>query len=84
MLTFIVLQIKNEDCGKTKYSGNYLKFYSAIKDKYPDIKIISNCDGSTSPLDHPADLYDFHIYSSASSVFSNARHFDSAPRSGPK
>ncbi|KAJ8570541.1 hypothetical protein K7X08_037513 [Anisodus acutangulus] len=76
--------IGNEDCGKTKYRGNYLKFYSAIKAKYPDIKIISNCDGSSSPLDHPADLYDFHIYSSASSVFANARHFDSAPRSGPK
>ncbi|NP_001233925.2 alpha-L-arabinofuranosidase precursor [Solanum lycopersicum] len=76
--------IGNEDCGKTQYRGNYLKFYTAIKDKYPDIKIISNCDGSTRPLDHPADLYDFHIYSSASSVFSNARHFDSAPRRGPK
>ncbi|CAN4118691.1 unnamed protein product [Withania somnifera] len=76
--------VGNEDCGKTKYRGNYLKFHSAIKDKYPDIKIISNCDGSSRALDHPADLYDFHIYSSASSVFSNARHFDSAPRSGPK
>ncbi|XP_019245489.1 PREDICTED: alpha-L-arabinofuranosidase 1-like isoform X1 [Nicotiana attenuata] len=76
--------IGNEDCGKSKYRGNYLKFYSAIKDAYPDIRIISNCDGSSSPLDHPADLYDFHIYSSASSVFSNARHFDSTRRSGPK
>ncbi|KAF3665664.1 Alpha-L-arabinofuranosidase 2 [Capsicum annuum] len=43
-------------------SGNYLKFYSAIKQAYPDIKIISNCDGSSKPLDHPADLYDFHAF----------------------
>lgn len=45
-------------------SGNYLKFYKAIKSAYPDIKIISNCDGSSRPLDHPADLYDFHVSSS--------------------
>ncbi|KAK6147804.1 hypothetical protein DH2020_018716 [Rehmannia glutinosa] len=65
-------------------SGNYLKFYSAIKRAYPDIKIISNCDGSSQPLDHPADFYDYHIYSSANSVFASANKFDRASRSGPK
>lgn len=40
-----------------------MKFYSAIKDAYPDIQVISNCDGSSGPLDHPADLYDFHVRS---------------------
>ncbi|KAF3513593.1 hypothetical protein F2Q69_00003239 [Brassica cretica] len=53
--------IGNEDCGKTYYRGNYIVFYDAIKKAYPDIKIISNCDGSSSPLDHPADYYDFHV-----------------------
>lgn len=43
------------------FSGNYLEFYNAIKNAYPDIKIISNCDGSSQPLDHPADYYDFHV-----------------------
>lgn len=43
--------------------GNYLKFYTAIKASYSDIGIISNCDGSYSPLDHPADFYDFHVSS---------------------
>lgn len=38
-----------------------MKFHSAIKGAYPDIKIISNCDGSVQQLDHPADLYDFHV-----------------------
>ncbi|KAK4346118.1 hypothetical protein RND71_036294 [Anisodus tanguticus] len=76
--------IGNEDCNKPYYLGNYLKFYSAIKEAYPDIKIISNCDGSSKALDHPADLYDFHIYTSASYMFSNANHFDGALRSGPK
>jgi len=40
---------------------NYLKFYDAIKQAYPDIQIISNCDASQKPLDHPADFYDFHV-----------------------
>lgn len=45
----------------SRFPGNYLKFYDAIKHAYPDIKIISNCDGSDRPLDHPADFYDFHV-----------------------
>lgn len=53
--------VGNEDCGKRNYQGNYLEFYKAIKDRYPDIQIISNCDGSQHPLNHPADLYDFHV-----------------------
>ena len=40
-----------------------MKFYNAIKRAYPDIKIISNCDGSSRKLNHPADFYDFHVIS---------------------
>jgi hypothetical protein len=47
--------------GSIPPSGNYMKFYEAIKAKYPDIQLISNCDGSKSALDHPADLYDYHV-----------------------
>ncbi|XP_077241516.1 alpha-L-arabinofuranosidase 1-like [Tasmannia lanceolata] len=78
--------IGNEDCWKPYYRGNYLKFYYAIRNVYPDIKIISNCDGSSSQLDHPADLYDFHNYSSANVMFSLSHQFDLVPRNstGPK
>ncbi|XP_078438242.1 alpha-L-arabinofuranosidase 1-like [Wolffia australiana] len=76
--------VGNEDCGKKNYLGNYMKFYSSIKTAYPDIQIISNCDGSSHPLDHPADLYDFHIYTSANNMFSRAHQFDHSPRAGPK
>ncbi|XXG41149.1 hypothetical protein AAC387_Pa01g1679 [Persea americana] len=75
------IAIGNEDCGKKHYLGNYLKFYYAIRDAYPDIKIISNCDGSSRQLDHPADLYDFHIYTSANNMFSMAHQFDRTKRS---
>ncbi|PON89779.1 Glycoside hydrolase [Trema orientale] len=63
---------------------NYRKFYNAIKSAYPDIKIITNCDGSSQKLDHPSDLYDYHVYTSSSDIFSRGRHFDSASRNGPK
>ncbi|KAI5317037.1 hypothetical protein L3X38_036744 [Prunus dulcis] len=77
--------IGNEDCRRKNYLGNYLKFYSAIKRAYPDIKIISNCDGSSQKLDHPADLFDFHFYADdAKNMFSMAHHFDQTSRSGPK
>ncbi|GLT73036.1 hypothetical protein SLA2020_449230 [Shorea laevis] len=76
--------IGNEDCGKKNYRGNYLKFYSAIKQAYPDIKMISNCDGSSKQLDHPADFYDFHVYTSATNLFSMTHQFDRTSRNGPK
>eukprot|EP01018_Ginkgo_biloba_P029074 Gb_12232 [translate_table: standard] len=76
--------VGNEDCGKRYYRGNYVKFYNAIRTAYPDIKVISNCDGSSHSLDHPADLYDFHIYTSANNIFSMAHKFDYIQRTGPK
>ncbi|CAI8613751.1 unnamed protein product [Vicia faba] len=77
--------VGNEDCGKLNYHGNYLAFYNAIRRVYPDIQIISNCDASLKPLDHPADLYDYHTYPfEAQRMFSNARVFDKTPRNGPK
>ncbi|KAI5560111.1 hypothetical protein BDE02_16G024200 [Populus trichocarpa] len=76
--------VGNEDCGKKNYRGNYIKFYNAIRSAYPDIKIISNCDGSSRSLDHPADYYDYHVYTSASNLFSMTRQFDRTSRTGPK
>ncbi|KAL5215448.1 hypothetical protein ABZP36_006849 [Zizania latifolia] len=76
--------IGNEDCSKIFYRGNYLKFHSAIREVYPDIQMISNCDGSAGPLDHPADLYDFHVYGDSNTIFSMKNKFDSISRSGPK
>ncbi|KAF2540613.1 hypothetical protein F2Q68_00032979 [Brassica cretica] len=77
--------IGNEDCGKTYYRGNYIVFYDAITKAYPDIKIISNCDGSSRPLDHPAHVFlCSQIYTSASKLFSMYHQFDRTSRKGPK
>ncbi|CAF2155654.1 unnamed protein product [Brassica napus] len=66
-----------EDIGAAQYGCLTTK-------AYPDIKIISNCDGSSRPLDHPAEYYDFHIYTSASKLFSMYHQFDRTSRKGPK
>ncbi|KAM0832690.1 hypothetical protein ACQ4PT_064741 [Festuca glaucescens] len=76
--------IGNEDCDKQLYQGNYLMFYNAIREAYPDIQIISNCDGSSKPLHHPADLYDFHVYSNATFIFLMKDKFTRTSRKGPK
>ncbi|XP_066334672.1 alpha-L-arabinofuranosidase 1-like isoform X1 [Miscanthus floridulus] len=74
--------IGNEDCLKEFYQENYIKFYYSIRDAYPDIQIISNCDHL--PLAHPADLYDSHIYANATYMFLQKNKFDTAPRTRPK
>ncbi|XP_037429950.1 alpha-L-arabinofuranosidase 1-like isoform X2 [Triticum dicoccoides] len=78
--------VGNEDCDNTKpfYQGHYLKFYNAIREAYPDIQIISNCDGSSEPLDHPVGLYDFHIYTNANDLFLKKDKFSRTSRTGPK
>ncbi|KAI9100290.1 hypothetical protein K1719_024508 [Acacia pycnantha] len=76
--------VGNEDCDMYEYQGNYLKFYKAIKHHYPDMQIISNCDATVKPLDHPADLFDFHVYTTAEDMFSRYNKFDSVQRIGPK
>ncbi|XP_011015332.1 PREDICTED: alpha-L-arabinofuranosidase 1-like isoform X3 [Populus euphratica] len=64
--------------------GNYLKFYDAKRSASPDIKIIPNCDGSSHSLDHPADYYDFHVFTSASNLFSMTHKFDRTSCTCPK
>ncbi|KAI3806638.1 hypothetical protein L1987_22549 [Smallanthus sonchifolius] len=76
--------IGNQDCWRGDYHANYLKFYAAIKKAYPDINVISNCDGSNTKLDHPAELYDYHLYVNAKTMFSMAHKFDLTSRIGPK
>ncbi|CAL5071068.1 unnamed protein product [Urochloa decumbens] len=78
------VSIGNQECWMLYYRGNYQKFYSAIKAAYPDINIISSCDRSTISPSNPADLYDVHVYTSSSNMFSRTSMFDNTPRSTPK
>ncbi|KAK9747961.1 hypothetical protein RND81_02G026800 [Saponaria officinalis] len=77
------LAIGNEDCGMSNYKENYVEFYKAVKKAYPNIKTISNCDASSKDLDHPADLYDYHNYTSAEGMLQNTRLFEKISRNKP-
>ncbi|KAL9239572.1 hypothetical protein vseg_013881 [Gypsophila vaccaria] len=77
------LGIGNEDCGKPNYTKNYVKFYNAVKKAYPDIKTITNCDFTKGDLDHPADLYDYHIYTTPQGMLDNTRLFEKISRNKP-
>ncbi|ONM26285.1 Alpha-L-arabinofuranosidase 1 [Zea mays] len=78
------VSIGNQECWMLYYRGNYQKFYSAIKSAYPDINIISSCDRPTISPSNPADLYDVHVYTSSTNMFSKASMFDNTPRGAPK
>ena len=68
-----------QDCGKQFYLGNYLAFYRAIKQRWPHLQLVANCDMRDSA---PTDLYDWHWYTAASSIFHARATFDAVPR-GP-
>jgi len=78
------VSIGNQECWMLYYRGNYQKFYSAIKSAYPDINIISSCDRPTISPSNPADLYDVHVYTSLTNMFSKTSMFDNTPRGAPK
>ncbi|TVT97360.1 hypothetical protein EJB05_57400, partial [Eragrostis curvula] len=78
------IAIGNENCENDHYQGNYITFYNAIREAYPDIRMISNCNGLSSSLGHPADLYDVHVYKRADDIFFKKNMFDKTSRIGPK
>ena len=42
----------SQDCGKPFYTTNYLAFFYAIKQRYPDMQLIANCNmGKEAPTE---------------------------------
>ncbi|DBA87466.1 TPA: aspartate-semialdehyde dehydrogenase-like protein [Trebouxia sp. C0004] len=68
--------IGNEDCGKPWYVENYIAFFTAIRSKYPHMRLISNCDMA----DHaPTDFFDWHMYTDSQNMFDRRHDFDNIP-----
>lgn len=88
-----MLGVGNEQWGP-QYVERYTIFAKAIKDKYPDIKLINslgpNPDGDKFTFLNDtlrklnADILDEHYYSSPQWFLSNAARYDSYDRKGPK
>lgn len=88
-----MMGVGNEQWGP-QYVERYTIFAKAIKNKYPDIKLVNSLgpgpDGdkftflndTLRKLD--ADILDEHYYSSPEWFFSNAARYDSYDRKGPK
>jgi alpha-N-arabinofuranosidase len=75
------VEIGNEDeFDRAGYDVRFAQFYRAIKQRYPGLQLIATAPVKTvSP-----DVLDEHFYMAAEESFANARHYDNAPRSGPK
>jgi alpha-N-arabinofuranosidase len=76
------VEVGNEDQfdRSGSYDGRYTQFYRAIKQKYPSLQIIA-----TAPIKSiKPDVLDEHFYMSAEKSYSDAHHYDSYDRNGPK
>lgn len=76
------VEVGNEDFFDQShtYSARFAQFYTAIKAKYPDLKIIA-----TTPVTGVIpDMVDDHYYRSAAAMESDVHHYDDISRNGPK
>ena len=65
-----------QDCGKPWYVENYIAFFSAIRSRYPHMRLISNCDMD---VHAPTDLFDWHMYTNSENMFERRHDFDRTP-----
>lgn len=85
--------IGNEEIGEGFFE-RYPYFHKAIREKYPDIKIINTAgpfavgegyeDGWTSAKQNGSDLIDEHYYSSPEWFLANMHHYEDYDENGPK
>jgi alpha-N-arabinofuranosidase len=76
------VEIGNEDWfdKSGSYDGRYAQYYKAIKQRYPELRLIA-----TAPVKSvKPDVLDEHFYMSAEESFAGASHYDKADRKGPK
>jgi alpha-N-arabinofuranosidase len=82
------VEIGNEDWlnnGKRNYAERFAMFYDAIREKHPEIKIISSLR-SQDHYDHTRqpDLLDDHFYVSIPAALHNAHYYDNYDRKAVK
>ncbi len=61
-----------------QYSERYIRFYKAIKAKYPDIRTIAN-----TRIAEPMEVVDDHYYNSPEWFWTNTHLYDKTSRKGP-
>ena len=80
------IEIGNEDYldKSGSYTARYAQFAAALHARYPQYKLIAT-DGNSEYATrvHP-DVSDEHYYKSPADMMDLAKHYDNAPRTGPK
>jgi alpha-L-arabinofuranosidase len=76
------MEIGNEN-GGPPYRERYAAFYKAIKEKYPDMRLVADEWGGI-PSDSPIDIVDEHYYNSPGFFIQQATRYDSYDRTGHK
>jgi alpha-L-arabinofuranosidase len=79
------IEIGNEDWfdKSGSYDERYAQFAEALRKKYPQYKLIATTPVKVKAGDEP-DLIDDHYYKSPAEMFALVKHYDDAPRTGPK
>lgn len=83
------IEIGNENYHGDNYGNRYIRFYNAIKARYPNIKCIGNVAawGTDTPawtFSYPVDLLDEHYYRDPAWFVGQYNKYDSYNRSGPQ
>jgi alpha-N-arabinofuranosidase len=79
-LTYVEIGNEDQFDGSHSYDGRFAQFYDAIRAKYPSLQLIA----TTRVTSRTPDVYDDHFYRNPMDMESDAAHYDSTDRHGPK
>ncbi|HEV2576821.1 MAG TPA: alpha-L-arabinofuranosidase C-terminal domain-containing protein [Acidobacteriaceae bacterium] len=80
------IEIGNEDFfdRSGSYDARFAQFARALHKKYPEYKLISTTPVKESNADEQPDVQDDHYYKPWGEMLDFTKHYDDAPRTGPK
>ncbi len=80
------IEIGNEDNfdKSGSYDARFAQFARALRGKYPQYKLIATTPVKEEGAASQPDVIDDHFYKPPAEMLDFARHYDDAPRSGPK
>lgn len=80
------VEVGNEDTfdRSGSYDKRFSAFYKAIKDKYPQLQLISTMSADSTPSQRP-DMVDEHTYAwGEAQMYDHINDYDNRPRTAPK
>jgi alpha-N-arabinofuranosidase len=80
------IEIGNEDefDKSGSYDARFAQFAKALRKSYPQYKLIATTPVKESSSDEQPDVLDDHYYKPPAEMMDFVRHYDNAPRNGPK